>query len=81
MLAYRVHRVATSFIRTRKEEASKEKGRIEAGEATQRPSIPRPALNMTRLSVPGRERGTQCVQMDFTRTFQTNDKCNNINHV
>ena len=22
-----------------------------------------------------------CVQMDFTRTFQTNTKCNNINHV
>ena len=30
-------------------------------------------------------RGTRspplCVQMDFTRTFQTNDKCNNINNV
>ena len=24
---------------------------------------------------------TLCVQMDFTRTFQTNTKCNNINHV
>ena len=23
----------------------------------------------------------QCVQMDFTRTFQANTKCNNINHV
>ena len=22
-----------------------------------------------------------CVQMDFTRTFQTTTKCNNINHV
>ena len=53
MLAYRVHRVATSFIRTRKEEASKEKGRIEAGEATQRPSIPLPALYITRLSEKG----------------------------
>ena len=53
MLAYRVHRVATSFIRTRKEEASKEKERIEAGEATQRPSIPQPALYITRLSESG----------------------------
>ena len=25
--------------------------------------------------------GALCVQMDFTRTFQTNTKCNNINHV
>ena len=24
---------------------------------------------------------TLCVQMDFMRTFQTNSKCNNINHV
>ena len=50
-------RVATSFIRSRKEEASKEKGRIEAGEATQRPSIPLPALYITRLSEPGGEGG------------------------
>ena len=57
MLAYRVHRVATSFIRTRKEEASKEKERIEAGEATQRPSIPQPALYITRLSESGGEGG------------------------
>ena len=26
-------------------------------------------------------RGALCVQMDFTRTFQTTTKCNNINHV
>ena len=25
--------------------------------------------------------GTLCVQMDFTRTFEANAKCNNINHV
>ena len=25
--------------------------------------------------------GALCVQMDFTRTFQTNTKCNNTNHV
>ena len=25
--------------------------------------------------------GALCVQMDFTWTFQTNTKCNNINHV
>ena len=24
--------------------------------------------------------GALCVQMDFTRTFQANAKCNNINH-
>ena len=26
-------------------------------------------------------RGALCVQIDFTRTFQTTTKCNNINHV
>jgi hypothetical protein len=26
-------------------------------------------------------RGSLCVQMDFTRTFEANAKCNNINHV
>ena len=26
-------------------------------------------------------RGALCVQMDFTRVFQTITKCNNINHV
>ena len=25
--------------------------------------------------------GALCVQMDFTRTFEANAKCNNINHV
>ena len=51
MLAYRVHK-SCYFIHTLKEGRSKEKGRIEAGEATQRPSIPRPALYITRLSEP-----------------------------
>ena len=27
------------------------------------------------------DQGALCVQMDFMRTFQTNTKCNNINHV
>ena len=28
-----------------------------------------------------KEEGALCVQMDFTRTFETTPKCNNINHV
>ena len=30
---------------------------------------------------PSERDGGLCVQMDFTRTFQTTTKCNNINHV
>ena len=32
--------------------------------------------------IAGRGRGGEalCVQMDFTRTFETTTKCNNINH-
>ena len=35
----------------------------------------------TGLSESGVGWGALYVQMDFTRTFQTNTKCNNINHV
>ena len=65
MLAYRVHRVATSFIRTRKEEASKEKGRIEAGEATQRPSIPYQHYTLKGCRNRGEKGGALCVQIGF----------------
>ena len=33
------------------------------------------------LSVPVEPGGAQCVKIDFTRTFQANAKCNNLNHI
>ena len=51
------------------------------GHAEVRISNTQPELIMFYLNLKDAEGGALCVQVDFTRTFQTNTKCNNISHV